>query len=322
MINIERMNNGKYCIRYNDNGKVRNFYTESKTMIPVRRKTNGRYIKKVRDIYTKKDFYVKIMPNKDYPLTIPYKIHTNKEKIPFYDTELGLKLIYFDKLLEKDIIFPKHLYYDIETTSLEPNQGIITSIVFIDENDNIKTFINDDNEKKMLNDVKNYLASNNIMSLIGFNSKEFDDDYLAYRMRVNGVSYNPIMSSNIDVMKMCNKLFVKGSLASIAKQLGVIEKIELETNPIKLYYDGDFDILLEYNIRDVEVTKAITEKMNILPFCKALWELSWCDFRHLNSNSRLNDSYFNKRLWEDNLMISKADLEYKGNFGGGFNYYE
>lgn len=327
MINIERLHNGTYMLQYNRNGAVRNFYCEDKVLVPLRRKPEqrGDYHKKVKDIYTKKDYYVKLMPKRgyNYQLTVPYMIHTNKEKVPYYDTQLGLKLLYFDRLLEKyDIIFPTYMYYDIETTSLEPSEGIITSVVFIDENNNIKTFINDDNEKEMLQKISDFLSYNDVMSLIGFNSKEFDDEYLAYRMRVNGIHYNPVKNCNIDIMKMCNKLFVKGSLASIAKQLGVIEKIELETNPIKLFYDGDFDTLLEYNIRDVEVTKAIAEKMNILPFCKALWEISWCDFRNLNSNSRLNDCYFNKRLWEDNLIVTKADLDFKGAYGGGFNYYE
>ena len=78
----------------------------------------------------------------------------------------------------------------------------------------------------------------------------------------------------------------------------------------------------QYNIRDVEVTKAISEKLNILSFCEALWSISWCDFRHLNANSVLNDCYFNKRMWEDNVLVTKADLEYKGRFGGGFNYFK
>ena len=256
-------------------------------------------------------------------ITIPYKINTNKEGIPYYDYQLGMKLLHFGKIIKRGIEFPKHVYYDIETTSLEPEDGVLTNIVFIDADNDVKVFTNDDgNEKRMLEDVAHYLRKNRIISLIGFNSKKFDDEYLRYRMNINQVEYNPIMSCNIDIMLMCNKLFVSGSLASIAKQLGVIEKIELESNPVRLFYDGDFDTLIEYNIRDVEVTKAISEKMNILPFVKALWELSWCDFRHLNANSKLNDCYFNKRMWEDNIMVSKADLKYKGNFGGGFNYFK
>ncbi|MBO7043897.1 ribonuclease H-like domain-containing protein [bacterium] len=326
MINIERDKYQGYKISYYDiNNKYREKKVADMTLIPVKRiKNDGKLIKKVKDIYTKDDYYIKKVYNGKYRLTVPYMIHTNKEKIPYYDTPLGLKLLYFNDILKNNsnnLHFPKHMYYDIETTSLEPSEGIITSVVFIDENDKVKTFLNEGNEKEMLREIAYFLRKNNVMSLIGFNSKEFDDNYLAHRMRVNQIFfYNPINSCNIDIMKMCNKLFIRGSLASIAKQLGVIEKIELESNPIKLYYDGDYDTLIEYNIRDVEVTKAIAEEMNILPFCEALWKLSWCDFRHLNSNSRLNDCYFNKKLWEDDLIVTTADLDYRGAFGGGFNY--
>lgn len=324
MINIQYDIKGKYNLSYIKNNKFKSKKIKGMKLVPFKRiKDNNNIIKKVTDIYTKDTYYIKKMYNGEYSLTVPYMIHSNKNQVPYYDTILGLKLLYFDKIISKGIDFPKYAYYDIETTSLDPKDGILTSVVFIDEYGEIKTFINEGNEKEMLKNIALYLNKNNIMSLIGFNSKDFDDEYLAYRMRVNGIfSYNPVKSCNIDVMKMCNKLFVKGSLASIAKQLGVIEKIELESNPIKLFYDGDFDTLIEYNIRDVEVTRAIAEKMNILPFCKALWEVSWCDFRNLNSNSRLNDAYFNKRLWEDNLIVTKADLNYKGQYGGGFNYYE
>lgn len=325
MININSKDNRYYLEYYNDNGNYKKKYIDKVSLIPVKRvKPTDDYLKKVKDAYTGKYYYVKKNYNNYTPsVTIPYKINTNKEGIPYYDYQLGMKLLHFGRIIKRGIEFPRHVYYDIETTSLDPADGVLTNIVFIDADDDVKVFTNDDgNEKKMLEDVADYLRKNRIISLIGFNSKKFDDEYLRYRMNINQVEYNPIMSCNIDIMLMCNKLFVSGSLASIAKQLGVIEKIELESNPVRLFYDGDFDTLIEYNIRDVEVTKAISEKMNILPFVKALWELSWCDFRHLNANSKLNDCYFNKRMWEDNIMVSKADLKYKGNFGGGFNYFK
>lgn len=322
MINVIRHGENHLALYYNKDNEVQRIITKALVILPKTRAKNNEYVKKVKDIYTKKEYFIEYTPIKHYnfELTIPYKINKTKEGFPTYDYMLATKLRYFNHIIDLDIDFPKYLYYDIETTSLDPKDGILTSVVFIDAKNNVESFINDSSEKEMLLEISKYLKDNNIMSLIGFNNKSFDDEYLAYRMKVNGIRYNPIMNCNIDIMRMCNKLFISGSLASIAKQLGVIEKIELESNPIKLFYDGDLDTLLKYNIRDVQVTKAISEKMNILPFCKALWELSWCDFRNLNANSILVNSYINKRLWEDDLMVSKADLDYKGNFGGGFNY--
>lgn len=324
MINVDLNKNSIILQWYDKNKDFKERRVDKISLIPVKRvKEDEPYIKEVTDVYTNKKYYVKKHYHYNTPeLTIPYKINTNKEGRPYYDYQLATKLVYFEKIINKGITFPKHMYYDIETTSLDPKDGVITSVVFIDENDNVKVFVNDDgDEKRMLKKIANFLIDNNVMSLIGFNNKKFDDEYLRYRMSINQISYNPINSCNIDIMQMCNKLFVNGSLASIAKQLGVIEKIELESNPVKLFYDGDFDTLVEYNIRDVEVTKAISEKMNILPFVQALWELSWCDFRNLNANSRLNDCYFNKRMWEDNLMVSRVDLKYKGSFSGGANFF-
>lgn len=322
MINIQWRNNKETAkIVYSKGGQIKRKKVNKTVLTPHKRIDNDEYIKKCKDIYTQNHYYIK-KSNIPTGLTLPYKINSNKEGVPFYDYDLALKLLYYQDIIDDGIDFPNYAYYDIETTSLDPSDGIVTSVVFIDKNNEVETFVNENGEKQMLNEIVKYCRKNKIMSLIGFNSKDFDDMYLKYRLSVNGLLgyFNPVMNCNIDVMKMCNKLFISGSLASIAKQLGVIEKIELESNPIKLFYDGDLSTLVEYNIRDVEVTKAICEKMDILSFCQALWELSWCDFRNLNANSRLNDCYFNKRLWEDNLMVSFVDLNYKGAFGGGFNY--
>ena len=62
----------------------------------------------------------------------------------------------------------------------------MTNIVFIDADNDVKVFTNDDgNEKRMLEDVAHYLRKNRIISLIGLNSKKFDDEYLRYRMNIN-----------------------------------------------------------------------------------------------------------------------------------------
>lgn len=327
MINVSSFNEDLVKFEwYNKFGNIERKLYPKQMIIPLKRKPDKEICKVFKDAYTKNNYYIKTYPY-DYTtpdLTIPFKTHKNKKGFYYYDWRLASKLLYFDKIVKNEgITFPKYMYYDIETTSLDPSEGIVTSVVFIDKDNNVKTFLNDDgNEREMLNSIAKFLKKNKVLSLIGFNSKKFDDEYLSYRMRTNQIKYEPIMNCNIDIMNMANKLFISGSLASMAKQLGVIEKIELEDNPIKLFYDGDFDTLVEYNIRDVEVTKAISEKLNILSFCEALWYISWCDFRHLNANSVLNDCYFNKRMWEDNVLVSKADLEYKGRFGGGFNYFK
>ena len=174
----------------------------------------------------------------------------------------------------------------------------------------------------MLKEFVKYINDNHILSLIGFNSHDFDDRYLSYRLKHNDIYFNPIKSCNIDVMKGANKLFIFGSLASIGKQLGVDEqKLDLGSdNPISLYNNKEYDKLLYYNLQDVRATKDIMEKLNMLEFYKALWELSWTDFNDIPFNSKLINNLANKKLWENDLCVTQVYERFLGNFGGGFNY--
>ena len=199
----------------------------------------------------------------------------------------------------------------------------MTSIAWIDTFDDTEhTVLNEGNEKEMLKAFIKYIEDNHVLSLIGFNSYDFDDKYLSYRLKYNDIHYDIIKSTNIDVMKGANKLFVYGSLASIGKQLNVDEqKLDLGSdNPISLYRNKDYDTLLYYNLQDVRATKEIMEKLDLQNFYKALWELSWTDFNKIPFNSILINDLSNKKLWENDLMISRVYDRYLGNFGGGFNY--
>ena len=78
--------------------------------------------------------------------------------------------------------------------------------------------------------------------------------------------------------------------------------------------------MLYYNLQDVRATKDIMETLNLMEFYKALWELSWTDFNEIPFNSKLINNLSNKKMWENNLFVTKVYERYLGNFGGGFNY--
>ena len=323
MINID-WNNGEYKLEwYNKNNEYNYKNVQNVYLYPTKKKKRRKkHIKVVKDIYTKENYYVYKGKGSHTPyLTIPYKININKNGDRMYDKKFALKLLHFNGI--KDIGLPRGIIYDIETTSLEPNEGIITSIAWIDTFDNSEhTVLNKGNERAMLKEFTNYIKTNNIISLIGFNSFDFDDRYLAYRLKHNDINFNPIKSCNIDVMKGANKLFIFGSLASIGKQLGVDEqKLDLGSeNPISLYKNKKYDELLYYNLQDVRATKDIMETLNLMEFYKALWELSWTDFNEIPFNSKLINNLSNKKMWENDLFVTKVYERYLGNFGGGFNY--
>lgn len=323
MINID-WKNGEYKMEWYDiKGIYQSKNVGNNYLYPTKKKKRRRPpVKTVKDIYSKENYYVYKGKGSYTPyLTIPFKINFNKQGDKLYDKKFALKLLHFHKI--KDVGLPRAIIYDIETTSLEASDGFITSIAWIDTFDGTEhTVLNQGDERKMLKEFVKYINDNHILSLIGFNSHDFDDRYLAYRLKHNDIYFNPIKSCNVDVMKASNKLFIFGSLASIGKQLGVDEqKLDLGSdNPISLYNNEEYEKLLYYNLQDVRATKDIMEKLNILEFYKALWELSWTDFNDIPFNSKLINNLANKKLWENDLCVTQVYERYLGNFGGGFNY--
>lgn len=207
---------------------------------------------------------------------------------------------------------------------LNPEYDMITSIAWIDNYTNEKyTSLNKGSEYNCLYEFISYLRKNNIMGLIGFNSNDFDDMFLQKRLYANDIKYNVYKSCNIDVMKAANKLFISGSLMSMCNQLNIDDgKIDLGgDNPIKLYQEKRYDELLHYNLQDVVATNEIIKKIDIFNFYEALFNLTWTDFKNIPFNSQLNNCFFNKRMFEDNFYVSKCNLSYKGEFGGGANFF-
>lgn len=268
---------------------------------------------KKKDIYTGREYVVSEQaPNRYLPkVPIPYPVYE------YYDYTTATKLLHFDSIEPDE---PRAVFFDIETTDLEPSKGVITSICWLDSYTGKEyETLNTGDERECLLGFVRYLKEHEILSLIGFSSNRFDIPFIEARCLYNNVKFDGRKFIKQDVMHIANKLFYFGSLDVIATKLGVERKLEVD-NPVKLWKDKRYDELLEYNAQDVIVTKQIYEKLNMAEFLKALWELTWLDLDKVNSNSHISNMFYNKRMWEDGYCVSKADLKYKGDFGGGYNF--
>lgn len=269
-----------------------------------------------RDIYSGCDFGVrqqaptKILP----PVPIPYPVYD------YYDYGTATKLLHFDNINPEE---PRAVFFDIETTSLEPDKGVVTSICWMDSfTGKMFRSLNEGeegDERRCLLGFIRYLKQHDILSIIGFNSNKFDIPYIEARCLANSVTFDARKFIKQDVMVIANKLFYFGSLDVIAENLGVERKLEVD-NPVKLWNEGRYEELLKYNVQDVKVTKQIYEKLNMKEFLEALWHLTWLDYDRVGANSHISNMFYNKRMWEDGYCVSQVDNDYKGDFGGGANY--
>lgn len=309
MINVF-VGSKKITLRWYENGELQK-KTVGKRMIIGEENNNDGIIKK--DIYSGKEYGISTIPGRfQLPkLPIPFPVYD------YYDYSAGAKLQYFKDINPEA---PRAVFFDIETTSLDYATGVITSICWIDSYTGKEyESLNEGNEEDCLYGFVEYLKDHNILSIIGFNSNKFDIPYLEGRCLYNNIHFEPRRYIKQDVMTIANKLFYFGSLDVIAQKLGVERKLETD-NPIKLWNERRYDELLEYNAQDVRVTKQIYEKLNMKEFLEALWELTWFDYDRVGANSHISNMFYNKRMWEDGYCVTKVDNEYKGDFGGGFNF--
>ncbi|MCE7698284.1 MAG: ribonuclease H-like domain-containing protein [Methanobacterium paludis] len=308
MINIQ-VTSKKIIMRWYENKELQTKIVPKEILYADKFKKDG--IQK-KDIYTGESYGIK--KGAGYftpPIPIPFNLYD------YYDFKTASKLMYFKDMHPED---PRAVFFDIETTSLEPEKGVITSISWLDSYTGKKYFtVNKGDEKKCIKGFIDYLKENDILSLIGFNSNFFDVPYLEYRTKATGIKFKAKQYISQDVMLIANKLFYFGSLDAIAERLKVERKMEVD-NPVKLFREKRFKELIEYNIQDVIVTKEIFEKLDMANFQKALWNMTWFDYDKIGANSHIDNMFYNKRMWEDDLIVTKADLDYKGDFGGGYNF--
>jgi uncharacterized protein YprB with RNaseH-like and TPR domain len=186
------------------------------------------------------------------------------------------------------------LYYDIETTGLDPKKNPIISFASLDSSTGLIEVLEDDNgEKTLLENIKSKLEQsiNEDKILIGYNSIFFDLPYIFTRFKVNEIEHdfnvseyqklNEIVNKKQDVVdiKYNNKKlqhvdfliaikthyeqFNKFKLDDICKQLKIPSKTKITGLPHE-QRETDHDKFIEYAEQDVRVLDIINKKLDII----------------------------------------------------------
>ena len=166
----------------------------------------------------------------------------------------------------------------------------------------------------------------------GWNCSRFDVPFLIDRMDVNDVPLgylSPIGRVDdyhinvgreikirgialIDMLKAYKKMseneLESYKLDFVAhKELGV-GKNDISKLPQRLWEERDYDRLLIYNRRDVEILKQLDEKLDIIGFLDKISEIASCDISETLYNSRIVDSYILKHTASKGIILPSKDF--------------
>jgi DNA polymerase elongation subunit (family B) len=284
------------------------------------------------------------------------KFWLTKEKIQMYDRTFESDLSYVKRFLvdyghefvsESE---PRIMFFDIETTSLEPEDGMIISIVAYDSYTKEYTeFVHGPDlpistERDLLLSFSEYISETQPDIYSGWFSNTFDIPYLLNRMEANNIAIGKLSPMNrvdrwigikgqetikirgvalIDLLdaykKMSNGELESYKLDFVAeKELGegkhVISKL-----PGKLWDEGSYSELLLYNRIDVEILAKLDEKLGIIQYLNKVSQIASCDLSDTLYNSRIIDSYFLKRATERDIVLPSRNFgRTRANYTGAF----
>lgn len=156
-------------------------------------------------------------------------------------------------------------FFDAETTGVDAFSPTarVTMIGVMDETDNTTLFY-DEREKSLLEKFWAFVREHP-ETYVGFNCLSFDWTYLFKRSIVCGVK--PVMAFRRMMYDLRNALdsdkFAKGTLQGICLLISDEHKFEGlgGEEVIKLFYDGDYKRLGEYQKQDLILTKILYTRM-------------------------------------------------------------
>lgn len=266
-------------------------------------------------------------------------LYRDKYKEPDYYLNTVLQLP--EETLNK-IITPNLIFYDIETNEYASkdygkDKGRINSIAYIfDGKENVLVKGVDGTEREIIIKFLNYCDHNDVMGLVGFNSKEFDNPVLFNRAKALGIrspSLNQYTNCNIDVMVLARvfQYVPKGqyiSLENLALKLG-LPGGKTDTgyyNPVTLYEQalndpGAMETFKEYNIQDVRLTLECFEAMESEQQLNELFKQTLTPYNKVQYNSVLLNAYTCKEAMKDHKVINEPlnkPIKFKNN--GGYNH--
>ena len=236
---------------------------------------------------------------------------------------------------------PRKVFWDIETTSLDPGEGQVISIVAFDSYN--KTYfefvwgpeLENETERQMLLKFARFIKRVEPDIMSGWNCSKFDWPFLLARMEYNNVPlgilspmgkvdrYHTNQGEQIRVRGMALidmlEAYKKMSYSELEsyrldfvahEELG-IGKNEISKLPGKIWDERDYNTLLLYNKRDVEILAQLDEKLEILKFLDAISEIASIDLQDTLYNSRIVDAYILKYTTSKGIILPTKDFTRK-----------
>jgi uncharacterized protein YprB with RNaseH-like and TPR domain len=150
------------------------------------------------------------------------------------------------------------IYLDIETTSLEPDEGELTVLGLYDDEEGL--FVQLFGEELRPANLLRHFARR--PTLYTFNGGRFDLPYIRAKLGVDLMR----LSTHVDLMHACHARNLYGGMKKVERLLGIPRKLT-EVNGLvaielwRRYRDGgcrrSLDTLLEYNREDVMNLRAL-----------------------------------------------------------------
>jgi DNA polymerase I len=284
----------------------------------------------------------------------PDKFWTVKDEIKWFEETFEADIQYTRRfMIDKGEEFnlegePRVMFFDIETTGFSREEDQIISIVAYDNyEEKYYDFIWADDlpmksEKEMLEAFMDVIRDVDPDIITGWNSDRFDVPFVYDRLVFNniktskasrmgqdiyvydsnqGKQYRIKGRINIDYLKAYKKMQY-GELDSYAldfvalKELGV-GKLDIESLPKEIWERRDYDELLRYNRRDVEIMAQLDKKLGIFKFLDTLSRISSVDFQDVLFNSRIVDSYVLRYTSVQGIVLpTKSYNQRRSNYRG------
>lgn len=148
----------------------------------------------------------------------------------------------------------RHLTFDIETTGLDPMKSRITCICARDSEGREFCF-SENEEKAILKDFSLLFESNQIISLVSANGRDFDLPFILVRAFLNGFDYSPFQKIievvHFDIINDITQR--KISLNNLARLYGFPMKNGNGLQAIELWKKGNIKDLINYCLEDVRL---------------------------------------------------------------------
>jgi DNA polymerase elongation subunit (family B) len=171
----------------------------------------------------------------------------------------------------------RRAYVDIEVDARagfpEPEEAPTRIIgIALAGSDGTELFISDEDEKKMLLELKENLRRYDVVT--GWNWRRFDGPYLANRAKKWGIPWDLFGTHELDAMQNYKKLSIWGNLGSsytlenVAKtHLGVEHKgarTKIDMEKLWESFVTDKSLLREYNLTDAKLVRELDRILNLL----------------------------------------------------------